>query len=161
MTLYDIAQAYQTIFNQGMYLELTPFQEKYNPYTLQTVPIRTKAKQVFEKENVAVIKNALHHSMLPGGTGTHLSHLLPTNQKFYAKTGTSDGAKHGYTILCDGDILIVSFATYGKITGDHLELNDTPPIPYESGVRSAGILAAYIYQQWDFEQKPAGQVALK
>ena len=161
MTLYNIAQAYQTLFNGGLYMELTPFEGKYNPYTLETEAIRTKAKQVYAKENAAVIKTALHHSMLPGGTGTHLSHLLPSDQKFYSKTGTSDGAKHGYTILCDGNILIVSFATYGKITGNHLELNDTPPIPFESGVRSAGVLAAYIYGEWNFDPEPVGQVALK
>ena len=160
MTLFDIGQAYQTLFNNGSYRELSIFTGKYDPYDNIYTDTRNKAGQIFDSENIMIIKNALNHTMKPGGTGTHISHLLPHEQKFYAKTGTSDQAKHGYTILCDDDILIVSFVTYGKVTGNHLELNDTPPIPYESGVRSAGILAAYIYQEWNTNEV-GRQVALK
>ena len=99
--------------------------------------------------------------MLKGGTGTHITHLLPETIRFYAKTGTSDKAIHGYTVLSDGQLLIVTYVTYGKVTDEHLELNETPPIPFESGVRSAGVLAAYMYRAWEDFHIPKPQIAMK
>lgn len=161
MTVFDIAQAYQTLFNDGRYRQLRVFKRGYDPYYLQDREIRHRQKPVYASENIQIIKEALHHTMLKGGTGTHIKHLLPKTPKFYAKTGTSDKAIHGYTILCDGQLLIVSYVTYGKVTGDHLELNDTPPIPFESGVRSAGVLGAYIYGEWKYDKDNKSRIAMK
>ncbi len=143
MTLFDIAQAYQTLLNDGIYKELSVFNSVYDPANMKREQIPQKSRQVYQK--AAILKNAMHHTMLQGGTGTHMLHLLPGTRQFYAKTGTSDKAIHGYTVLSDGRILIVSYVTYGKVIDNHLELNATPPIPHGSGVRSAGILAAMIY----------------
>ena len=161
MTLFDIAQAYQTLFNDGRYRELRVFERVYDPYRIKEDEVRHRQKPVYASKNAQIIKAALHHTMLKGGTGTHITHLLPKAPRFYAKTGTSDKAIHGYTVLCDGRLLIVSYVTYGKVTGKHLELNETPPIPFESGVRSAGVLAAYTYREWEhyYDNKP--QIAMK
>ncbi|MDN5204578.1 penicillin-binding transpeptidase domain-containing protein [Fulvivirgaceae bacterium BMA10] len=161
MTLFDIAQAYQTLFNNGRYRELRVFESAYDPYTKKEYEVRHRQKQVYESKNTRTMKEALHHTMLKGGTGTHIVHLLPRTEKFYAKTGTSDKAIHGYTILCDGQLLIVSYVTYGKVTGDHLELNDTPPIPFGSGARSAGVLGAYIYREWEYHKEDKLHIAFK
>ncbi len=161
MTVYDIAQAYQTLFNNGRFRELKVFEKAYDPFNVEEGPVRYKQKPVYKAKNALVIKEALHHTMLKGGTGTHINHLLPNSKKFYAKTGTSDKGIHGYTILSDGKLLIVSYATYGKIQNKHLELNDTPPIPFESGVRSAGILAAFIYDEWEYQTASNKHIAFK
>ncbi len=161
MTVFDIAQAYQTLFNNGRYRELKVFEKAFNPFNTKSNPIKYKQKPVYEFHNAQAIKKALHHTMLKGGTGTHINHLLPKSTKFYAKTGTSDKGIHGYTILSDGKILIVSYATYGRIKDQHLELNDTPPIPFESGVRSAGVLAAFIYDEWEYKNVTNNHIAFK
>ncbi len=159
MTLFDIAQAYQPLFNNGLYRELRVFKSVYDPYHITAREVHHRQKPVYAANNIRIMQEALHHTMLKGGTGTHIKHLLPETPRFYAKTGTSDKAIHGYTILCDGRLLIVSYVTYGKVTGEHLELNDTPPIPFESGVRSAGVLGAYIYREWDHDNKQGSRIA--
>ncbi|MCG8319013.1 MAG: transglycosylase domain-containing protein [Cytophagales bacterium] len=161
MTLFGIAQAYQALFNDGRYRELRVFEKAYDPFRTKEQELYQRRKPVYAPENTRIIKEALHHTMLKGGTGTHITHLLPETPRFYAKTGTSDKAIHGYTVLCDGRLLIVSYVTYGKVTGDHLELNETPPIPFESGVRSAGVLAAYIYRAWEHYDEYKPQLAMK
>ncbi len=161
MTIFDIAQAYQTLFNNGYYRELRIFNRGYDPFIVREQPIHQRQKPTYASKNIETMKEALHHTMLTGGTGTHIKHLLPKSTTFYAKTGTSDKSIHGYTILSDGDLLIVTYATYGKVIHDHLELNDTPPIPYESGVRSAGILAAFIYNEWDHSIKKGSAIAMR
>ena len=161
MTLFDIAQAYQALFNDGRYRQLRVFKSAYDPYRINEYELHYRQKPVYAPGNTRIIKEALHHTMLKGGTGTHITHLLPKTSQFYAKTGTSDKAIHGYTVLCDGQLLIVSYVTYGKVTGDHLELNETPPIPFESGVRSAGVLAAYIYGEWEYHHDHEPQIAMK
>lgn len=76
--------------------------------------------------------------MQGGGTGTHFKNLLPKDITFYAKTGTSDKAKHGYTVLSDGETLIVTYISYGIVDHNYLKLGQYP-IPFESGGRSAGV----------------------
>ena len=88
--------------------------------------------------------------------------MLPDGRRYYGKSGTSDNAIHGYTILSDGNILVVAYVTYGKVKENYLELNNTPPIPYGSGVRSAGVLAAYLYNAFgDNEEMPEFLAELK
>ncbi|MEJ2005677.1 MAG: penicillin-binding transpeptidase domain-containing protein, partial [Cyclobacteriaceae bacterium] len=159
MTLFDIAQLYQTLFNDGMYKELMAYDQVYDPITMKNKKIPQKSAQIYDPVVTIILKDAMHHTMLSGGTGTHILHLLPGDRKLYAKTGTSDEAIHGYTVLSDGRLLVVSYVTYGKVVGDHLELNATPPIPHGSGVRSAGILAAQIYKE--FKNTVSNDPALK
>ncbi|WAC12393.1 transglycosylase domain-containing protein [Dyadobacter pollutisoli] len=147
MTLYEIAQAYQTLFNDGNYIELTSLLAAYDPDKDTTTNYTVIGKEVYGKLNTQIIRRALEKTMLPGGTGTHIRDLLPQNKRFYAKTGTSDQSTHGYTVLCDGQILVVTWTSYGKVEKGRLELNETPPIPFGSGVRTAGVFGAMIYSE--------------
>lgn len=144
MTLLEIAQIYQTIFNDGKYIQLSAIQSAFDPQADELTQYPKIQKQVYSQSNTEIIKGALRQTMQQGGTGTHIISLLPNNKTYYAKTGTSDKSIHGYTVLFDGDILIVTWTSYGKIVDERLELNDTPPIPFGSGVRTAGVLAAMI-----------------
>ncbi|MBK9732382.1 MAG: hypothetical protein IPO83_14085 [Chitinophagaceae bacterium] len=146
MTLFEIAQAYQTLFNGGQCLQLSVFSSAYDPYKNTTQQFNQKQRQVYNHDNADLIATALNNAMQTGGTGTHIKSLLPQDVTFYVKTGTSDEAKHGYTVLCDGETLIVTYISYGKVENDYLKLGQLP-IPFESGGRSAGVLAADIYNE--------------
>lgn len=147
MTIYDMAQVYQVLFNEGRQIELSIFKEYYNRYNFSNEKIRKVERTIYSRENVFIIKSALRGTMLPDGTGYHLRSLLPPGRTYYAKTGTTDGALHGHTVLSDGDIMIVTWVSYGKVENG-LELNQTPAIPYSSGGHSAGVLAAMVYNQF-------------
>lgn len=146
MTIYDVAQAYQTLFNGGKYIQLAVFSSAYNTLSGEKEAINHKKLQIYSQENSDKITNALRYSMQNEGTGMALRTLLPNNKHFYAKTGTSDKARHGYTVLSDGDTLIVTYVAYGRKEGEHLSLG-VIPIPFESGGKSAGVLAALIYSE--------------
>lgn len=146
MTLFEIAQAYQTLFNRGQYLQLSVFPSTYNPLTENTEKFNQRGQQVYSQENADLIVQALTNAMKDGGTGTPFKNLLPQGITFYAKTGTSDGARHGYTVLSDGNTLVVSYVSYGRIENEHLSLG-VMPIPFESGGKSAGVLSALIYYE--------------
>lgn len=147
MNLLDIVQAYQALFNGGKYIELSAFSSVYNPLTGETEKVNQKEQQIYSQENADLIAHALTSAMESGGTGTPFKSLLPENVNFYAKTGTSDGARHGYTVLFDGNnTLIVSYVSYGRVENENLSLG-VMPIPFESGGRTAGILAAFIYSE--------------
>jgi cell division protein FtsI/penicillin-binding protein 2 len=143
----QIAQAYQTLFNDGKYVQLTILTKTYDPYYNETIKYPFRTQQIYTPANTRIIKLALRQTMQPGGSGAQLIKLLPRDVTFFAKTGTSDKAIHGYTVLCDGEILVVSYVSYGKNVNGRLELNNTPPIPFESGAGSAGVLAAMIYNE--------------
>lgn len=147
MRLIDIAQAYQTFFNHGRYIQLTSFHSYYNPYKDSTIEIKQEEKQIYSAENSDRIKAALRHTMLRGGTTYHLNRMVKTRRTMYAKTGTTDMARDGYCLLSDGEILIVAYVTYGQIVNNHLRLG-LHPIPFGSGGRSAGVLAAYVYNRF-------------
>lgn len=150
MTIYSIAQVYQTLFNGGKCIELSAFTSAYDPLTGNTQKVNRKEQQVYSQENADLIAHALTNAMQTGGTGTPFKSLLPQDITFYSKTGTSDSARHGYTVLCDGETLIVAYVSYGqiKIKDEHLHLSlGVIPIPFESGGRSAGVLAALIYSE--------------
>lgn len=148
MTLYDVAQLYQVLLNDGHYVELSMFKERYNPNEFSTEAIPKTEETIYSRQHASEVKSALRGTLLPGGTVDHLSRLLPNYRTFYAKTGTSDQGLHGYTMLSDGNILIISWMSYGKVEDGHLELNNTPPIPLQSGSWSAGVLAALVYNQF-------------
>lgn len=127
MTLYDIAQAYQVLLNNGEYIKLSVLRKNTQKQS------RVINKKRIYTRNALYIKSALQGPFMLGGTAHHLINQLPDGRVYYAKTGTSDGAKHGYTVLSDGNLMVVSYVTYGKNEDGHLELNDTPPIPHQSG----------------------------
>jgi membrane peptidoglycan carboxypeptidase len=145
MRLLDIAQAYQVLFNQGRYIRLTPFNDYYDPYKDSTIRITQETKQIYKPENADRIKSALHHTMLRGGTAFHLNEILKTNGRmFYAKTGTTAGARDGLCVLTDGNVLVISYLSYGRITNNNLRLG-LAEIPYGAAGRSAGVLNAIIF----------------
>jgi membrane peptidoglycan carboxypeptidase len=147
MTLLDIAQLYQTLFNNGQYIELSVIDSFYDPVSNSKLNNLSYRTRIYSYENASFIKNVLIKTMRPGGTGTHFKGRLKEQRTYYAKTGTTDGANHGYTVLSDGRLLILTFVTYAKTKDNILELNNTPPIPFESGAKTAGTLAAYIYNE--------------
>ncbi|MEX0813699.1 MAG: transglycosylase domain-containing protein [Chitinophagales bacterium] len=146
MTLYDIAQMYQVLLNGGMYRQLTVFSSYFNS-SGQNLIFTPKHRQIYNRTNADNIKLALSHAMEPEGTGIHIKDLLPTDKTYYFKTGTSDEAKHGYTVLSDGKTLIVSWVSYCKNENEQLKCNGTPEIPFGSGAKTAGALAALIYNK--------------
>jgi len=146
MTLYEIAQAYQTLFNGGKYLQLSVYSSAFDPLTNETKKFNQSQRQVYNNDNADLIATALNNAMQARGTGTHIKSMLPQDITFYVKTSTSDEAKHGYTVIYDGEILIVTYVSYGRIENEHLSLG-VIPIPFESGGRSAGVLAADIYNE--------------
>lgn len=147
MTIFDIAQSYQVLFNDGNFIKLHFLQSSYGINKKEMTKYAAPQSQLYSSTNTQTIRTALRQTMATGGTGSHIVGLLPQGKTYYAKTGTSDNSIHGYTVLCDGEILVVAWTSYGKIVNDHLELNATPSIPFESGVRSAGILSALIYSE--------------
>ncbi len=146
VTVFDLAQLYQTLFNGGEYRQLTLLSSYYSPDSGHAVDLPQKYSRVYRKANADAIKQALTYTMQPGGTGTSIKRLLPEGKVFYAKTGTSDKAIHGYTVLSDGNILIVAWVSYGQNNNGRLEFNTAQEIPFGSGAKSAGLLAGMIYK---------------
>lgn len=148
MRLLDIAQAYQVLFNQGRYIRLTPFTSYYDPYKDSTISITQETKQIYKPENADRIKSALHHTMLNGGTAFQLNEILKAKGRtFYAKTGTTANAKDGLCVLTDGNVLVISYISYGKITNNNLRLG-LAEIPFGAAGKSAGVLSAIIYNHF-------------
>lgn len=144
MTPLEVAQVYQTIFNKG----------KWIPLSMEGISEAhgmgdDRSRQVYEKQHCQVIKKAMS-ATIRYGSGVRLKYRLPKNRNFYAKTGTTDKATHGWTVLSDGKLLIVSWLSYVHMDNDKLDFNNTAmPIPFGSGSRSAGVLASMIYKELD------------
>lgn len=139
MTVFDIGRLYQTIFNDGIRIKLQA--ECLNDTTNFT-------KRIWSSNHIAVIKNALSET-IKTGTMKDYRNKLPQYKTFYSKTGTSSGkpnwrgGKDGWCVLSDGDILIVCWASYGKITGKHITLGTEPLF----GSGTAGLFAVKIYNE--------------
>ena len=146
MTIYDIAQSYQTLFNEGKFIKLSVINKSFNPYELTENVYKKDVVSIYNKQNVRVITDALKTVLDKGGTAHSLSEYLPQNVQFMAKTGTTDKYRHGYTVLCDGETLVVSWVSYGQEINGVLKFNQTE-IPNKSGGHSAGILAAFIFDE--------------
>ncbi len=145
MTLFSIAQMYQTLLNKGTYRKLSTLYSGFDPISFDNIKLKQDQKHIYKQKNADAIKSALSHTMKPGGTGALIKNLLPQNKIFYAKSGTSDGGIHGYFSMSDGEILIVTWISYCREINGRLVCNDSPSIPHESGARTAGVLAASIY----------------
>lgn len=147
MRILDIAQAYQTLLNNGKCIKLNAIQTAFNPQTNELERLDSlKIKRIYGQEHVRIIKEALAQT-INGGTASTIKPLLPKGREYYIKTGTSENAIHGFCALSDGKILIISFLSYGKVIDGRLELNKTPSIPLKSGGRTATVLAANIYNE--------------
>ena len=145
MTIWDIAQAYQTLFNNGRYLKLHSLNAVVNPFTYKGEPIPFEMKEIYQSPNSKAIKEALKATLHPGGTAYSLNNILP-NKSYMAKTGTTDAYRHGYTVLSDGDVMVVSWVSIGRVENGQLKFGQAP-IPGYSGGASAGILAALILKE--------------
>ncbi len=144
MTPLDVAQVYQAIFNKGKWIALST-QGTDSSHVLE----EDRSKQIYTKENCEVIKKAMAGT-LQYGTGWRLKSRLPKKRTFYAKTGTTDNATHGWTVLSDGNLLIVSWVSYVTMEHGKLDFNNkSVSIPYGSGSRTAGVLATMIYKELD------------
>ena len=147
MTPLDVAQVYQAIFNKGKWIPLSTGRANGD-----FASNHDRSRQIYQKKNCEVIKKAMA-ATLRYGTGWRLKSRLPKNRTFYAKTGTTDNATHGWTVLSDGKLLIVSWVSYAHVDKDRLDFNHkSMPIPYGSGSRTAGVLASMIYKELN-EQK--------
>ena len=139
MTVLDIAQLYQTIFNDGVRDSLR------SNYDVDTTNL---TKRIWSSDHIAVIKDALSET-IKTGTMQEYRNKLPQHKTFYSKTGTSSGkpnwrgGKDGWCVLSDEDILIVCWASYGKTTGKHITLGTEPLF----GSSTAGLFAVKIYKE--------------
>ncbi len=145
MTIYNIAQVYQTLFNNGYYKQLTVIDSAYNPVKNSIIRYTQKEGRIYTEENCQTVISALSHTT-EYGTGSHLMNILPQNRTIYCKTGTTDKCRHGYTVLFDGTTLIVTYVSFGVVANNHLSLG-VKAIPFNSGGKSAGVLAALIYNE--------------
>ncbi len=144
MTLVNIAQLYQVLLNNGKYVQLHVGDRVYQPNDIAYKEILFKPHRVYDEEHISQINQALEKVFKKGGTAEGLLSKLPKGINYYGKTGTSDKARHGYTVLCDGEIMVVAWVSYGKQEGQNLELGKRS-IPGRSGGYSAGHLAVDVY----------------
>ena len=134
MRVTDIAQIYQTIFNNGVFVPLTL--AKNNDTVI--------SKRVWDESHVRTVKNALHQTFeSSGGTLHRYKNDLPSGRTFYGKTGTSSRQKDFWSVISDGKTIIVSWASYGK------QSNGTMSLGTEKswGASAAGLFAVLIYNE--------------
>ena len=139
MTVLDVAQLYQTIINDGVRDSLR------SNCDIDTTNL---SKRIWSTDKIRVIKDALSET-IKTGTMQEYRNKLPQHKTYYSKTGTSSGkpnwrgGKDGWCMLSDGDILIVCWASYGKISGKHITLGTEPLF----GSSTAGLFAVKIYNE--------------
>ena len=149
MTPLELAQAYQMVFNEGTMKSLTPWKYVTNPHSLDTV-FNYRAnlgKAIYGKAHVNRIRNLLPAAFEPGGTCHRLLKFLPKDRPYFGKTGTTGKAVDGWTVLSDGQKLIVAWTGYLKNENGILTSRNAPSIPTKSGGGSAGVLAAMVYSK--------------
>ena len=149
MTPWEVAQAYQMLFNEGNAIELSPWKYIIDPHLQDTIlkGNSKKPKLSYSAEATNTIKSLLDAAFEPGGTCNRLLKILPKDRTYYGKTGTTGRAKDGWTVLSDGQKLIVAWAGYVKNDNGILTRKNAPAIPSKSGAGSAGILAALVYSK--------------
>ncbi|MGI9551988.1 MAG: transglycosylase domain-containing protein [Aurantibacter sp.] len=149
MTPWEVAQAYQMLFNRGEAVPLSPWKYIIDPHLQDTIydGSSRKRKVLYSEEKTNGIKGLLPGAFEPGGTCHRLLEFLPREKQFYGKTGTTGKAKDGWIVLSDGKKLIVAWAGYIKNDDGFLQRKGAPAIPSKSGAGSAGILAAMTYSK--------------
>ncbi|WP_175416267.1 transglycosylase domain-containing protein [Aggregatimonas sangjinii] len=149
MTPWEVAQAYQMLFNEGEAVPLSPWKYIIDPHLQDTIfdGRSKKRKTLYTMASAKSIKSLLPHAFEAGGTCHRLRQFLPKEKQYYGKTGTTGKAKDGWTVLSDGKKLIVAWAGYVKNENGLLNRKGAPAIPSKSGAGSAGILAAMAYSK--------------
>lgn len=149
MTPWEVAQAYQMLFNEGRAVSLSPWKYIIDPHLQDTIfDVRSKKSITsYSKASANSIKALLPGAFETGGTCYRLLPFLPEGRQYYGKTGTTGKAKDGWTVLSDGQKLIVAWAGYVKNEAGVLKRKGAPAIPSKSGAGSAGILAAMVYSR--------------
>jgi len=149
MTPWEVAQAYQMIFNSGEAIPLSPWKYIIDPHLQDTIYDGTsrKRKTLYSMESANSIKGLLPGAFETGGTCHRLLQFLPKDRQYYGKTGTTGKAKDGWTVLSDGNKILVVWVGYVKNDKGVLTRKGAPAIPSKSGAGSAGILAAMAYSK--------------
>ncbi len=149
MTPWEVAQAYQMVFNKGNAIELSPWKYVIDPHLQDTIIHGNvkKAKSLYTVKASNDIKSLLNAAFEPGGTCHKLLKILPKDRTYYGKTGTTGKAKDGWTVISDGQKLIIAWAGYVKNDEGTLTRKNAPAVPSKSGAGSAGMLAAMAYAQ--------------
>ncbi len=149
MTPWEVAQAYQMLFNEGTMVPLSPWKYVINPHLQDTLFSREskKTKKRYTSDTADAIKALLPAAFEKGGTCHRLLQWLPEGRQYYGKTGTTGKAKDGWTVLSDGKKLLVVWAGYMQNENGMITRKGAPPVPSKSGGGSAGILAAMAYSK--------------
>jgi|GEM_PF-2050541 len=149
MTPWEVAQAYQMLFNRGEAVPLSPWKYIIDPHLQDTIydGSSRKRKLLYSEEKTNGIKSLLPGAFEKGGTCHRLVDFLPKKRQYYGKTGTTGKAKDGWTVLSDGEKLVVVWVGYVKNDDGVLIRKGAPAIPSKSGGGSAGILAAMAYSK--------------
>jgi membrane peptidoglycan carboxypeptidase len=132
MTVEEMANLYQTIINDGVHIPLRMLE------TADSI----QAERIYDARHVAVVKNAISQTVV-NGTMRAYRKQLPQGVTFYSKTGTSSRQKDGWNILSDGNILIVTWASYGRLDGEYLKLGTEPLY----GASTAGLFSVLAYNE--------------
>ena len=132
MYVTEVAQAFQTLMNDGVCYPLREFELGDT-----IVPIR-----IYEANNVAVVKQALSQTIVSGTMKAYHT-SLPEGRTYYAKTGTSTRQQYGWAVVSDGNLLVVSLASYGRRQGDNMTLGVEPLY----GGSSAGLMSVLVYNE--------------
>lgn len=134
MRVADVAQVYQTIFNNGVFI----------PLSLEQNTDSVVTKRIWDEAHINVVKDALNKTIEnPGGTLNRYKNDLPQGKKFYGKTGTSTGQRDFWTVLSDGNLVIVCWASYGRQTADKMLLGTEK----SWGSSAAGLFSVLIYNE--------------
>lgn len=134
MRVYEVAQIYQTIFNNGVFI----------PLSLEQTRDSLVSKRIWDEAHVKVVKNALNQTIENShGTLNRYKNDLPQGRTFYGKTGTSSRQRDSWTALSDGNTIIVSWASYGKQTNEKMLLGTEKTW----GASAAGQFSVLIYNE--------------
>ena len=132
MYVTEVAQAFQTLMNDGLCYPLLEYDLGDT-----VVPFR-----VYEAKDVAVVKQALSQTIV-SGTMKAYRNSLPEGRTYYAKTGTSTRQQYGWAVVSDGNLLVVSLASYGKRHGDNMTLG----VESLYGGSTAGLMSVLVYNE--------------
>lgn len=131
MTVQQVADIYQMIMNDGVHIPLRVMETGDNP----------RAERIYDADDVAVVKQALSQTVV-NGTMRAFRKELPQETTFYSKTGTSS-QNDGWNVLSDGDILIVTWASYARHDGNRM-MHGTQPL---YGSSTAGAFNVLVYNE--------------
>ena len=132
MYVTEVAQLYQTLLNDGV---CYPLRDHYTGEVI--TPTR-----IYKTPNVDMVKQALSET-IKSGTMKAYRTCLPEGRTYYSKTGTTTRQEYGWAILSDGDLLVVSLASYGKLNGASMKLGVQPLW----GADTAGLMSVLVYNE--------------